>query len=201
MAVFLDDEPVTLPGEALGAVVEAAQTQLGPAGRIVVEVQLDGRTLPADDLAAHAATAVTESEVRLYSADPRELAADALDQVRGRLAQVRDDQEAAADLLQQDRVTEAMQTVGRCIEGWLQTQQTVQLAGSLAKVDLAAVRVDDQPITDAMNGLIEALKSLRDALVNRDTVALSDTLSYEWPAHVDAWDRLIEALIDHIEPD
>lgn len=199
MPIYLDDEPVTIVGENLAAVLDAARRKLEPSGRLVVEVQLDGATLSSDQLQERADAAVAASEVRLYSADPRELAIDALDQVRGRLAQVRDDQQAAADLLQQDKGVEAIQKVGACIAGWLQTQQAVTLAANLAGVDLNTLQVGGKPATQCMERLIEGLKSLKDALVHRDTVALADALAYEWPEQVDDWDRLVERLTEEIE--
>lgn len=199
MPIYLDDEPVTIVGENLAAVLDAARQKLEPTGRMVVEVQIDGQTLSGDELQEQAQTAVAASEIRLYSADPRELAIDALDQVRGRLAQVRDDQQAAADLLQQDKGVEAIQKVGDCIAGWMQTQQAVTLAANLSGVDLNTMQVGGKPATESMERLIGGLRSLKDALVHRDTVALADALAYEWPEQLDDWDRLAEELTRQIE--
>lgn len=199
MAVYLDDQAVALPGESLGAVLRSATEQMQRDGRIVVEVQVDGRPLSGEQIAEQSAAAVAGAEVRLYSADPAALAVDALEQVRTRLAGVRQAQQQAAEAFQQDRGNDALARLGEAIDGWLRSQEAVTMAADLVGIDLVTLDVDGRPGAELMTGLIEGLQGLKDAVVRGDTVQLADALAYEWPTLVDAWDRLIESLVDRIE--
>lgn len=199
MAVYLDDEAIDVRGADLAAVLQTAQDRLRGAGRIVVEVQLDGRALTGDDLLTHGRDRLDASELRLYSADPLELSLDALDATRARLAQAREAQSEAADLLQADKAAEALAKVAVANEAWLQTQQAVGIAAETAGIDLAVFTIDGEPVASYTSELVTALKSLRDQLARRDTVSLADALAYEWPTLTDRWDRLIETMIQEIE--
>lgn len=200
MAVYLDDQAVELTGGSLVEVLRAAQQRIAPDGRVLVEVRLDGESLTGDKLAQSSESDVTAVEVRLYSADPKVIAADALDQVRRKLAVVRQGQQEAAELFQQDRGLEALRTLAAWIDAWLQVQQAVTEAASLVSIDLAEFDVDGTPGSKLMEQLIGGLRELKDGIIRQDTVALSDALLYEWPAIVDQWDRLIERLVDTIDP-
>lgn len=199
MAIFLDDQAVELAGDDLAGVLRAAQRRLEPDGRVVVEVRIDGESLSGDELERQQAAAVADAELRLYSASPTALAVETLEQVRCRLGQVRQSQGDAAEMLQQDRAAEALQKVGESVEGWMQTQQAVSLAAGLTGIDLGAVTVDGQPVSDITGDLVTALTNMKELLAAGDTVAMADALAYEWPEHVDAWDRLIGQLLAEIE--
>ena len=199
MAIFLDDQAVELGGGDLAAVLQAAQQRLAADGRVVVEVQLDGESLAGNELELRQNAQVGQAELRLYSAAPAEVAMETLEQVRHRLEAVRQTQGEAADLLQQDRAAEALQKVAVSVEGWMQTQQAVAMVAGLTDIDLNAITVDDQPVAAITESLVDALTTMKELLGAGDTVAMADALAYEWPEHVDAWDRLVEQLLTEIE--
>lgn len=199
MAVYLDDRAVFWEGASLAELLASARRELQSQGRVVVEVKLDGRTLPAEELEQCGSDSVGGAEVRLYSADTRSLAIDALEQVRYRLGAARQQQGAAADLLQQDKAVEALQQVAQATEAWLQVQQAVQMAAAMGGINLDALEVDGRPVSELMEGLVAGLRNLKELLTHRDTVALADALAYEWPELTDRWDRLIEVMVDRLE--
>lgn len=201
MAIYLDDEAVELAGTDLANVLLAAQQHLAPDGRIVVEVQVDGTSLSGDELEQQGGRDVARTELRLYSAHPAEIAAETLEQVRYRLAAVRQSQSDAADMLQQDRAAEALQKVAHAVEGWMQAQQAVSMAAGLTDIDLNQLTVDQQPVSAITDAVVTALTQMKEMLAAGDTVAMADALAYEWPEHVDAWDRLVEQLLREIEGD
>ena len=201
MAIFLDDEAVRLEGSSLADVLQSAQQKLECHRRVIVEVQLDGQALSGDQIEQQQTSDVSAAELRLYSANPAEVAVETLEQVRYRLASVRQTQADAADMLQQDRSAEALQKVAESVEGWMQTQQAISMAASLTGISLEQLNVDGQPVSDITNNLVAALTNMKDLLAAGDTVAMADALAYEWPEYVDTWDRLVERLIDKLEGD
>ena len=199
MAIFLDDEPVQLEGGDLETVLTAASAQLGERGRVVVEVQLDGLPIVADNYAQHQGTSVSDSEVRLYSANPRELTVTTLQQVKAHLDQARQAQLQAAELFQQDKQAQALEQVIQVIEVWQQVQQAVLHSVQLLRIDVDEKQVDGQTVVELTDSLIEQLKGLHELLVVVDTVGLADVMAYEWPETADRWERLITELIGWIE--
>lgn len=198
MAVFLDDEPLEVSGGDLAAVLEAAQRRLKPEGRIVVEVQWEGRTLDSDQLRAHRHQPVEGVEVRLYSAEPGELALEALDQLRERLEASGQSLEQAAEAFQSDRPDEGMRLLAQGLDIWQRLPQAIMQVAELLGIDLAKL----DPAVDvaaATEELAERLRLLRDQVQVQDTLALADTLAYEWPGIVEKWQGFIEQIIRQIE--
>ena len=198
MSIYLDDDAVDFAGDDLASVLEQAREALAGSGRLVVEVLLDGKVLDPDGLDAEQNTPVADSEWRLYTANPRELAVATLQQVAERLNDARQAQAEAAELLQQDRPADAMKHVTVAIEAWQQTQQAVLYSATLVGIDLDGRAVDGQPVDQIVLLLLDQLKELRELLSAGDTVAMADALAYEWPQTIDRWQVLIGKLIDWV---
>jgi len=198
MGIYLDDEIVELAGSDLGSVLGAAQQQLQGQGRVVVEVQVDGRTLVGDEVSDQQHQPIADTEVRLYSANPRELAGEVLDQVRQRLEDARRLQQEAATSLQQDNSAEALHHISSLIEIWMQTQQAVLYSVAILDIDLDGFKINGQPMAELAEELISQLKALKQLIGDGDMVALADVLAYEWPGIVDQWDELVGNLAKQI---
>jgi hypothetical protein len=191
MTIYIDDEMADLPGDDLAALLDAAQSLLEPTGRVVVEVQLDGRPLTGEELEQRQGEPITDADLRLYSADPKALAAQTLEQVRERLQHALVLQEQAADLFQHDEPGQALGKIAEAVEVWMQAQQVVSYSAALIQLDLAEMIVDDTPLTTFTDQLIDKLRSLKELITHNDSVGLADALSYEWPQVVQQWDRLL----------
>jgi len=199
MPIFLDDQPVDLPGESLGAALDAAGKRLHASRRLIVEVQFNGELIPGDQLPRQRAQALGDHELRLYSADPRELAVDAIRQARLLLSQASSAQIEAADLLQQDDPAQALERIGLAMGAWQQAQQAVLSGSLLVDLDLDSLTFDDIPVATIVDDLLTQVKQLKQLITDKDTLALADVLAYEWPATTDRWDQLMAHLADTIE--
>ena len=199
MSVFVDDEQVALAGNDLASLLGAAQQHLQPSGRVVVDVMIDGESLSGEQLGQQDQVETAGREVRLYTADPRSLAVDTLQQVRERLGEAKRMQDEAAEQLQQDEASEALQQVASAIEVWLQTQQAVQNSAALLQVDLDAIEVDGEAVSALTDELAQQLQNLKQLINDGDTVGLADALAYEWPGTTEKWDRLVQELVAKIE--
>lgn len=199
MSIFLDGEAVDLTGGDLASLLEAAKTHLDATGRVVVEVQIDGQALNERQLEQRQTVEVSGKEVRLYSANPVELAVETLNGVRKRLGDAAEAQERAAELFQADDASAALEQIGQVIEAWLQTQQAVLNSAMLLHIDLEAFSVGGRPLKQFTDELLDRLNELRTLIEASDTVALADALAYEWPELTNRWDQLVEALVASIE--
>jgi hypothetical protein len=199
MPIYLDDQPTDIAGDTLGHVMDAAQDKLQRDGRALVEIRLDGEALLGDDLDTRRTALVGSREVRLYSAVPRELAIATLREIRESLQDARHAQRDAAELFQQDKPSDGMKRIGDAIQVWQTAQQTVINATGLVGLDLDQRLFEGRPIKVLTDELLAQFKSLRDLIAAGDTVALADSLLYEWPEVTDRWDRLIGEVMGWLE--
>ena len=199
MPVLIDGQPVEIDGADLSDVLSAARCHLDPAGRVIVEVELDGEPLDTETMESRRQDPVAGCELKLTSADPGAVAVEVLRNVSAGLSAVRQDQKIAAELLQQDDQAQALQRLSSIIETWQQAQQGVIQSLSLSLIDIDTLKSGERKVPDLLNALADGLRSLRDQLAARDTVAIADALLYEWPAILDQWDMLVAAVIDAIE--
>ncbi|XAL99982.1 hypothetical protein OT109_01080 [Phycisphaeraceae bacterium D3-23] len=199
MAVRIDDEPVALEANSLRSLLAAAREHLAPAGRMVVQVQVDGEMVVDDALDSDTPADFTTTDVQVYSAKPAELAVGALEQARAMIDTARQQQEDAAALLQKDQTAEALAQVGESIQGWIQAQQAVTAVAQLLGLDLTAVTVDGDTVAARTQELLTRLVELKGLIEANDHVALADALAYEWPETTQRWDAALGALVEHIE--
>ncbi len=206
MPLFIDDQAVPLAaGDAAGAgtlaaALAAAQHSLADSERVVVEVQLDGGEVTGDELERLSGESVEGREVRLYTADPRALAADTLTQLRDRLADAGVSLERAGELFQEDEGGLAIERVNEGLEVWRQTQAAVLHVAVLLRIDLDAIEIDAEPAPRIIEELRDRLTNLMELIRDRDPAALGDTLMHEWPQTTAKWDRLLAAVIDRARP-
>lgn len=199
MAVYLDDQALSVQRSDLAAALEAARAVLGPNGRIVVRIELDGRTIEPRELSELLPTDVGGNVVRMTSAHPRELAGDALEAVRRQLDRAQQDLTAAGELLQQDRHSEAMARLSQGIEVWQHTQQAVTQSALLLGIKLENMSLEEQSVTDLINDTRNRIRGVRDLITAKDMVALADTLQYEWPTLTQRWQGLIDVMLKTID--
>ena len=199
MPIKIDDQPVALEAGSIRSLLAAAREHLAPAGRIVVQVQLNGEQVVEDALEDDQPTDFSEADVRMYSASPADLAVGALEQAREQIAAARAQQEQAADLLQQDEPVEALGQVSDSIQAWIHAQQAVSQVAALMSLDLEQITVGDRPVSTRMRELLDRLGELKTILEANDHVALADALAYEWPEMTDRWDDALGAIVGHIE--
>ncbi len=199
MAIHLDDKPVKLTVATLDELLIAAKAMLADRGRMVVEVQRDGRTLSAKEIEAHRKRSLGQVDWALRSALPGELAVTTLREVKDLLTEARQKQEQAAGDFQADNAADAMRGLGEALEVWHQAPQAILDATNLMRLASDEVTVAGQNVQTLSAALVDQLRDLRQLVQDGDTVALADALGYEWPEITQRWQSLIDALIVKIE--
>ena len=200
MPIYMDDQPVAVQGRTLEEVLATARIKLADEAKVIVEVELDGRPLSGDELAAQMGTVIDDGvEVRLYSADPRELAATTLQQGIARLEEARQAQREAVELLRDNKLDEAMTQIKRAVDIWHLSQKAVLHSSVLVGLELENETFEDRPITESTQALLRQIKALRDHIQSGDTAALMDSLTYDWPGMIDHWQRLMQSLVGWID--
>jgi len=199
MPTFLDDAPFTTDAATLDGVLDAAQQDVQANGRLIVEVSLDGQPLVGDDLEARRTQPIDDAEVRLYTADGAQIAAEALREVRQSIDQIDQLHDRAAEQLQRGDQAEGMQTVGQVIELWLGVQRAVGQSAQVAGINLDGFEFGDTSAKALFAGLLERLQELKALIEANDTVALADALAYEWNEITGPWAELVDTLTARVE--
>jgi hypothetical protein len=199
MPVYLDDQPVNLRADSLGGILDAAARELGKRGRIVAQVELNGRVLEDAELSANQALNIGAKDLRLLSADPKELVLASIPQVCAELAGLPAMQGKIAQLLQQDHRRQAMAKLPEVLAVWQRAQQLLGFAMTLLGDAAADIEVDGQGAEQAVAALADQLRSVRELIEAGDAVAMADALAYEWPATAERWGRLLQAMARSIE--
>ncbi len=199
MRILLDDQPCPTDAVTIGEAIDGAAALAGERGRIVIEVTVDGAPWGDEELASIARRAEPAGEVSMVSANLEDLVCRALDDASAALRRADEMQREAAELLQADRRTEAMERLGAAIEIWRSVHLTVAHSAEAARIDLTALRVGDAPLTDAIPRLSVQLDAMRSALEGDDPVGLSDTLLYDLPDVVAEWREVLHVIRAYVE--
>jgi len=185
MPAFLDDRRIDTDRPTLAGVLAAGAEMAEADGRIIVEVRLDGKDVDGSTLQSPPDDDLGESEVRLVSADPHEVAGQALADAGTQLDTTRARQAEVASLIQQGKVAEGMSRLGECLADWQTAQHVVSSVGRLVGVHGPA------PTIDALAAL---LTDLRNALSGQDWATVADLLAYDLDEQATAWIAMLDDL-------
>jgi hypothetical protein len=193
MSVTVDQEP--LAAEALGLqTVGEVLAHLQRDDRLVVNLLIDGQR---PDLAGM--TQIRQSSVRgrtlfIETARPKQMALEVMDEVEMQLRHADQFKTEAADLLQQNQVAKAMEKLGVCFTTWQAAQESVVKTGQLLRIDLESLVVEGQSLIQIMSEFTSQLRQIKETLVDRDFVLLSDILLYETTESSRKWGGVLEAM-------
>ncbi len=199
MEIYLDNDRLETDAATLGAMIDAARQAAADRRRIVVEVRVDGQTLSAAELDEQQEQAPTAQEVQLISAEPRELSRQTMLEARDALARARSQQSQAAELLQSDETTAALEEIREVLATWSQARQAVDLGAQMTGLDLDTVEIDAVPAAQIIADLADLLSEVRDQLTASDWIGLADTLAYPMSDTAEKWERMIDVLSEKIK--
>lgn len=187
MDVYLDHDPMPTDQRTLAGILAEGRRLATAAGRMIVEVRLDGRTLENSEVEQRAHAALDAEELQLVTADPLSLTAQALEDVTDALRLARGWQQEAAELLRTDQPRRALEQVQLALTVWGQAQQAVQAAGRILELDLDKLVVNGEPLTQTIEQMLARLADVREALGTGDWLGLADVLGYELDPLIDRW--------------
>lgn len=201
MQVYIDSDPFQTQAKTLGSVVAAAREHLSKLGqqKMIVEVRLDGQTVPSRELDQLHDQPIEAQELALITANPMELARQTMLDVIEALVATRDHQKQAADLLRSDNPGDALEYVREALTVWSQVQQSVLQSVRLLGLPLDEQKVGEQDAIEMVQLLAEQLRAVREQLVASDWLGLADTLEYELEEQAANWTQLINQLCDLIK--
>ncbi len=198
MQILIDDLPCDLDAITVGEAIEGAADLARDRGRLIVDVTVDGARWTQAELASTQRHAERAQVVRFSSAEPTELVRHTFGDAMDALTEADELQREAAELLQSDKGTVAMDKLGEAISIWLGVQEAIVNGTKLLGLDLKTVTIGGTTFPEAIRRLADRLGAIRSGLKEGDQIELADTLLYEFPPIVEEWRQLLAELQERI---
>jgi hypothetical protein len=193
MAVTVDQKVLSVSELGLRTVGQVL-AHLQRDNRLVVHMLIDGAEPDLGRLSVVRREAVDGHELFIETADPRELATEALVEVVEQLKEADRLRLDATELLGRNSHVKAMEKLSGCFSTWHHAQESVLKTAQLLRIDLSTLLVDGLSLTDMLTEFTTQLRDMKRALENRDFVLLNDILSYEATRASTQWREAIGAL-------
>jgi hypothetical protein len=193
MAVTVDQKVLSVSELGLRTVGQVL-AHLQRDNRLVVHMLIDGTEPDLGRLSVVRREAVDGHELFIETADPRELATEALLEVVEQLKEADRLRLDATELLGRNSHVKAMEKLSGCFSTWHHAQESVLKTAQLLRIDLSTLLVDGLSLTDMLTEFTTQLRDMKRALENRDFVLLNDILSYEATRASTQWREAIGAL-------
>ena len=192
MKAFLDDREINAGMPTLADVLTEGASMAEQAGRIIVEVTIDGEDVPGDQLESPSREDLGDAEVRLVSADPGSLASQALRDAAAQLTQTRDRQARCAALVQVGKIAEAMSMMEACLNDWQAARTVVDSVTQLTSVTAESAE-------DTIEDLAAKLDELKSALTGQDWATVADLLAYDLDEQITSWTAMLDEMRARLE--
>jgi len=193
MSVTVDRQP--LPAEALGLqTLGQLIAHLQKDNRLVVHVLIDGQEPDLSQMPSVRKVALNQHTLFIETADPRELAFQALGEVEAQLSEADRLRTEASDLIVKSQNQKAMEKLSGCFSTWQHAQESVLKTAQLLRLDLADVQVAGRPLPEMVSEFAAQLRQIKTALENRDFVLLNDILTYEAVETTTTWLAAVSSL-------
>ena len=203
MPIFLDDQPFAdcrSASHTIADLLEDAKTRLAGSGRMVMAMKCDNRELSAEQLDTFLTRPISDfHRVDFVSGRCQGLALDTLRDAQRELGGTFFMIQEAAQQIASGELSGAMERLGKCLTTWSQIHQAVILIGQLLKIDFEKIEAADQSALRWLEIFADQLRDLKDAVMSRDYVLLSDLLKYELDETLRGWEQVLAALIEKFE--
>jgi hypothetical protein len=193
MSVTVDHE--SLAAEELGLqTVGQVLAHVRREDRLVINLLIDGQQPDLSEIGRLRQSLVRGKTLYIETIEPRQMALEVLDEVEAQLHQAERIKTESADLLQQNQVAKAMEKLGQCFTTWQTAEESVHKIGQLMRIDLGELRIERQSLIEILADFTGQLRQIKETLVDRDFVSLSDILLYETTETNQRWEAVLEAL-------
>jgi hypothetical protein len=197
MSVTVDHQP--LPADQLGLqTVGQLIAHLQKDNRLVVHVLIDGQEPDLSQMSTVRKVPLNQHTLFIETADPRELAVQALSEVEAQLTEADRLRNEASDLIVKGMNQKAMEKLSGCFSTWQSAQESVLKTAQLLRLDLNTVRSAGRPLSEMVTEFAEQLRQIKSALENRDFVHLNDILTYEAAQTATRWLAAVNSLRDTV---
>lgn len=205
MRVYLDEKAVGGEHGELARALRAGVEEARRAGRVVVEVYLDGERVDgAVLLDAGVAGDVRVGEVRLVSVEPRGLVRATLQDAAAALESAAACQRSCAGLIQAGKVEEALGPLSSALQTWQAVREAVEKGTALAQLPLDEMTFPGgasgaDRMVDLIGSLASRLEEVKRSLGAQDWSGLADVMEYDMAEQAARWREVLGMLAAALE--
>ncbi|MBL0870953.1 MAG: hypothetical protein IBJ18_10300 [Phycisphaerales bacterium] len=205
MKLWLDDREITVPTDDLDTALKAARDAAQQAGRVIIEAEWDGQSIPDSMLENPPKTPSGKGEIRFTSANPRALVSTTLHEISDVLSKLGILQQETADSLQAGRMDEAFEALGEVFSTWETVRRAVEEGPALLGISVSELNAPatpagpSEPLVTHIGALTDLLGDTRSALQNEDWSTLADLLADELRVQADRWGVILRSLAEQID--
>jgi hypothetical protein len=204
MHVLIDDKPVAVERATLSAAFDAARAHADERRRVVVGAWIDGEAVDDDRLESPGDEPLVGAEIRFVTANPFALVRETMLDVAENLHTARQEQGAAAQLIQLGRMDDALGHLGTALKTWDMVRRVVLHGAGLLGLPLDTLKVgidvegrtSEVAVGACVDRLSLSLQELKRAMVDKDWAGLADSLGHEMQHEADRWRSLLVGLAD-----
>ncbi|MEC8734642.1 MAG: hypothetical protein VXX86_06680, partial [Planctomycetota bacterium] len=181
--------------DSIGAAMELGMDQARDRGRVVVQIDVDGRPIAMEQLRDEGFLSEGAELVEVTSLTEREMLLAALELGRNAIEVSQVHFTRSAELIQAGDRPAALAELGTGIELWRTVEGTV-FRDAVPKVPLASL---EARLETHLAELRTALETMSTAVGTGDLVALSDALMYEFPRTSATWTEFLGECMRSVE--
>lgn len=186
------------PDATVDDVIASVRTAEENRGAAILGLVCDGIDMFGPELESVLAKKADQfTRIDIELGDPRTLVLDALKQAEATLDVVEKQRLEVVAFFGAGKTGEAMNLLGECIGDWSRINDVVSQSIALLAGKNDAVRQESAQIVQALKPVMKRLAEVKVAIQNKDFVALSDILEYEFDEIAGAWRGIIETLTRH----
>lgn len=193
MSVTIDQETLLtddLGLKTIGQVLSHVQTR----NRLVVNMLVDGEEPDLDRMSDVRQSPLSGHTLFIETAEPRAMALEVLGEVEQQLDEADRLKSEAVDLLQRNASVRAMERLSGCFSTWHHAQESLLKTAQLLRIDLKLVKVAGRSLAEVVTQFVGQLREVKQAMEDRDFVALADVLTYEMTQTSRQWREAIGAM-------
>ncbi|MGE5610485.1 MAG: hypothetical protein ACM359_14640 [Bacillota bacterium] len=197
MAVTVDHEPLAVEDLGLTTVGQVL-AHVQKDNRLVVQVLIDGEQPQTHQIGAIRQTRLDGHSLYIETADPRALAIEVLDEVACQIQESDPLKTEAAELLQKNQPSRAMEKLSGCLRIWQDAQESIVKTAELLRLNPRNITADNMPLEQMLSEFAGKLRQIKAALEQRDFVLLADVLLYEMSDTSSQWLAALNAMRETI---
>ncbi|HEX2971427.1 MAG TPA: hypothetical protein VHP11_03790 [Tepidisphaeraceae bacterium] len=193
MAVTVDHEPLAVEDLGLTTVGQVL-AHVQKDNRLVVQVLIDGQQPQTHQLGTIRQTCLDGHSLYIETANPHTLAIDVLNEVACQIRESDPLKDEAAELLQKNQPSRAMEKLSGCLRIWQDAQEAIVKTLELLRLNPRTITADGVPLEQMLSEFAAKLRQIKLALEQRDFVLLADVLLYEMADTSSQWLSALSAV-------
>ncbi len=198
MQIWIDNTQLN-DAPDLSAALDLAREHAESAGRLIVDILVDGQPAPDSIFEEDSPDHSSINEMRFTTADIKALIVESAQTAIDSIELLKSDQDAGVEQIRSGEIADSMETMRSIMEGWQAVRDIVDQIAQLAGIDIPSFSVGADTGAQIVQSLSDALSEVRETLQNEDWSSLGDVIEYDLTEQAAKWSSLLSALIQRVE--